>query len=83
MPSDANDCRAPLGTQRESAHPLTFTSPSFVGIVLRKLNIPRNAIALEAANAQVVLRKGMMLEIRHSADHPSTPTPGVSGTPAE
>ncbi len=68
MPSDANDCRAPLGTQRDTPHPLTFTSPSFVGIVLRKLSVPKHAIALEAAKAHVVLRKGMMLEIRHSAE---------------
>ncbi len=68
MPSDANDCRAPVGTQRDTSHPLTFTSPSFVGIVLRKLSVPQHAIALEAAKAHVVLRKGMMLEIRHSAE---------------
>lgn len=68
MVSDANDCRTPLGTQRETSHPLTFTSPSLAGIIFRKLRAPKNAIALEAKNTHVALRKGMMLEIRHSAE---------------
>lgn len=65
---DDSECRIPLGNLRENVHRMTFTSPAIFGVVLRKLRAPKHAIVLEAAKEHVFLHKGMLLEIRHSAE---------------
>src|SRR5689334_16530541 len=64
----AADCQAPFGSERDGAHALTFVSPSIAGVVFRKAASGGGPVVLEAARRHIGLRKGMMLEIRHSPE---------------